>query len=159
GVDGAGRGFLWKKVKLDDSNLPTRIVAGRLTHSGPGDEDLAVLYAGSGRVLLLRSLGGGDFSRFGQLDGVGTQPSELALGDVNGDDVDDLVITDGDGGGVTVALNEFHGGQFDLRVFRVSSGPTVVARDVYRPTARSASPIGVPALIDVDKDKQIDLIV
>jgi hypothetical protein len=85
--------------------IPVRLVAGDLT--GDGRDDLVVAVGGSNMVYVyLQNAAGGFGPNPDYQSGVGANPADVMLADVNGDGRPDIVVANRDSGDVSVLLND-----------------------------------------------------
>ncbi|MCB9756252.1 MAG: VCBS repeat-containing protein [Myxococcales bacterium] len=110
-------------------NLPVAIAAGAVDFA-PGLELVVVNYEVH-EVTLLRNAGKRDFHA-GVPSKVGQTPQGVAAGDLNNDGLDDVVVTNGDSGDLTVLLSTGDG-LVDLGVYSLGALPvTPVIADINR---------------------------
>src|SRR5262249_58576466 len=87
----------------------------------------------------------------------GSGPTELTLADINGDGVDDIVVTNQISGDVTVLVNNGNGSNFSLQRFRAGTGP--YAFDSSRQSVRSLERPGKAIVAAFNNDGTPDLLV
>ncbi|HEX3745061.1 MAG TPA: FG-GAP-like repeat-containing protein [Bryobacteraceae bacterium] len=98
--------------------------------NGDGHQDLAVANFGSNNVTILLGDGMGGFAAAtGSPVTAGTQPVSAAVGDFNGDGVQDLAIANSGGGSVSILLGNGSGGftAANGSPFPVGSNPSSIA--------------------------------
>jgi hypothetical protein len=142
-----------------------RIAAGKLAEGHDGYDDLAVLQPNAigGRVSIFLSDGKGGFIDADDLmrrDVGGNGPSALTLADLNGDGLDDILVTNGASGDVTVLVNNGEGFfseerfSFNADDFQVANnGTTVFSHDATPATFAVAV-----AVADINRDGRPDLV-
>ncbi len=135
--DGAGNFTAAQAVAAGE--LPQDLIAADF--DGDGDTDLAIVNLEAFTVTLLFNDDSGQLELFDKID-VGSFPRGIAAGDLDGDGDIDLVVTSSFSDGVSVLLNNGHGGFVKL------------APDIHV----GRVPRGI-AIADVDRDGRPDLLV
>lgn len=106
----SGTGTFKNQVSYAAGSGPVAVAIGDL--NGDGIPDLAVANVG-GTVTILLGSGGGVFQAAQTIsvgDPTASSPSSIAIGDVNGDGIPDLVMTDGSAGTLITVLGVAGGG-------------------------------------------------
>ena len=110
------KGKFGKALNYPAGTNPSAIAIGDV--NGDGIPDLVVANASTGSISILRGTGGGKFSAPQSIsvgDPIESSPSSIAVADLNGDGIPDLVLTDAGNGMVSVMLG-LGGGSFQAPV-------------------------------------------
>ena len=152
----SAHGSINRSLAFSTTALPVRIIAADLTINGM--EDLIVANSLDNSLSIARQTAPGVFST-PILVPVGVTPSDVAVADVNGDGLADIVVTDQSSGDVTILLNDrAHSFSQSLR-FRAGTGPdTVNAFAGNAALSSSAQSVGL-AVADFTGSGRIDLVV